>query len=201
MFDADLEAMLLTLDRRDRLDKAITEMAGDGEYTALVRRLSCLRGVSTLTAFGLAVEVGDWRRFTGATIGAYLGLVPTESSSGEQRSQGSNKAGNTHAAALVEAAWYYGESTALRARSCGRWKLATGAIVVAMRQRRLHQRRQMFVAEKKRHRQRRRCPRAGRLVLVAGRPRRLTIGPAQPHEQPGGDGRTWQRVERPARDL
>ena len=81
-FDADLEAMLLTVDRRDRLDKAITEMAADSEYTALVRRLSCLRGVSTLTAFGLAVEVGDWHRFTGATIGAYLGLVPTESSSG-----------------------------------------------------------------------------------------------------------------------
>jgi transposase len=97
-FDADLEAMLLTLDRRDRLDKAITEMATDDEYAAVVRRLGCLRGVSTLTAFGPAVEVGDWHRFTGATIGAYLGLVPTESSSGQQRSQGSiTKAGNTHA--------------------------------------------------------------------------------------------------------
>jgi transposase len=61
-------------------------MAADCEYTALVHRLGCLRGVSTLTAFGLAVEVGDWHRFTGATIGAYLGLVPTESYSGQQRS-------------------------------------------------------------------------------------------------------------------
>ncbi len=43
-------------------------------------RLQCLRGVSTLTAFGLAVEVGDWRRYSGSTIGAYIGLVPTESS-------------------------------------------------------------------------------------------------------------------------
>src|SRR5256885_3131948 len=51
------------------LDKAITEIADNCEYTALVRRLGCLRGVSTLTAFGLAVEVGDWHRFTGATIG------------------------------------------------------------------------------------------------------------------------------------
>jgi transposase len=81
-FDADLEAMLLTLDRRDRLDKAITEMATTGEYAALVRRLGCLRGVSTLTAFGLAVEIGDWHRFTGATLGAWLGLVPSEQSSG-----------------------------------------------------------------------------------------------------------------------
>ena len=33
-------------------------------------------------AFGLAVEIGDWNRFTGRTIGAYLGLVPSENSSG-----------------------------------------------------------------------------------------------------------------------
>src|SRR5436305_3212947 len=120
-FDADLEAMLLTLDRRDRLDKAIIEMATSGEHADVVRRLGCLRGVSTLTAFGLAVEVGDWHRFTGATIGAYLGLVPTESSSGQQRSQGSiTKAGNAHARRLlVEAAWhhrrdYHNPGTAMR---------------------------------------------------------------------------------------
>src|SRR5256885_13654321 len=80
------------------LDKAITEIADNCEYTALVRRLGCLRGVSTLTAFGLAVEVGDWHRFTGATIGSYLGLVPSEASSGQQRVQGPiTKTGNTHA--------------------------------------------------------------------------------------------------------
>jgi transposase len=55
----------------------------------VVHRLGCLRGIATLTAFGLAVEVGDWDRLTGSTIGAYLGLVPTESSSGQSRSQGS----------------------------------------------------------------------------------------------------------------
>jgi transposase len=108
-FDAELEAMLLTRDRRAQLDTAIVEMAGEGEYTAVVRRLGCLRGISTLTAFGLAVEIGDWHRFTGATIGAYLGLVPTESSSGGQRSQGSiTKTGNGHARRLlVEAAWHH----------------------------------------------------------------------------------------------
>jgi hypothetical protein len=47
----------------------------------MVTRLGCLRGVSTLTAFGLAVEIGDWHRLTGRTIGAYLGLLPIESSS------------------------------------------------------------------------------------------------------------------------
>ena len=45
---------------RDRLDKAITELAAASEFTPLVRRLACLRGMSTLTAFGLAVEIGDW---------------------------------------------------------------------------------------------------------------------------------------------
>ena len=44
-----------------------------------------LLGIATLTATGLCVEVADWHRFTGATIGSYLGLVPSESSSGSRR--------------------------------------------------------------------------------------------------------------------
>ncbi|WP_443690202.1 transposase [Pseudonocardia kujensis] len=68
-----------------------------------------MHGVSTLTAFGLAVEIGDWQRLTGRTIGAYLGLVPTESSSGASRSQGSiTETGNAHARRLlIEAAWHH----------------------------------------------------------------------------------------------
>ena len=101
-FESDYDAVLTTKARRDRLDKQITIMAADSEYTPVVRRLGCLRGISTLTAFGLAVEVGDWDRLTGASIGAYLGLVPTESSSGQSRSQGSiTKTGNTHALSLI----------------------------------------------------------------------------------------------------
>jgi transposase len=57
--------VLTTKARRDRLDAAIATMASDCEFTALVRRLGCLRGVSTLTGFALAVEIGDWDRFTG----------------------------------------------------------------------------------------------------------------------------------------
>ena len=69
----------------------------------------CLRGVSTLTAFALAVEIGDWQRFTGNSIGSFVGLVPTEHSSGASRVQGSiTKTGNTHARRLlVEAAWHH----------------------------------------------------------------------------------------------
>jgi transposase len=108
-FDADFEAVLLAAARRDRLEAAIEQMAADSEFTQVVTRLCCLRGVSTLTAFGLAVEIGDWHRFTGNTIGSYLGLVPSEYSSGASRVQGSiTKTGNTHARRLlVEAAWHH----------------------------------------------------------------------------------------------
>ena len=108
-YDAAVETVLLCADRRARLDAAIGELAADPAWAPMIARLSCLRGVSTLTAFGLAVEVGDWSRFTGASIGAFMGLVPTEYSTGTKRSQGSiTKAGNTHARRLlVEAAWHH----------------------------------------------------------------------------------------------
>jgi transposase len=102
-------AVLAAGARRDRLDLAIAELAATSPWAPLVRRLGCLRGVGVLTGFGLAVEVGDWHRFTGATIGAFLGLVPAEHSSGAQRVQGSiTKTGNSHARRLlVEAAWHH----------------------------------------------------------------------------------------------
>ncbi|MDH6289736.1 transposase [Rhodococcus opacus] len=103
------DTVLAAVDRQDRLDVAIAAMATDSDYTPVVTRLGCLRGVSTLTAFGLAVEIGDWQRLTGRSIGAYLGLVPTEHSSGATRSQGSiTKTGNGHARRLlIEAAWHH----------------------------------------------------------------------------------------------
>lgn len=93
--------------RREAHDAAIAIEAGGPRWAQTTGRLACLRGVSTLTAFGLAVEVGEWERFTGRSIGAYLGLVPSESSSGMRRRQGAiTKTGNTHARRLlVEAAW------------------------------------------------------------------------------------------------
>jgi transposase len=108
-YDTAYETMLAALGRRDRLDEAIAALAADSAFTPVVHRLSCLRGVATLTAFGLAVEIGDWHRFTGRSIGAYLGLVPTESSSGASRSQGGiTKTGNAHARRLlIEAAWHH----------------------------------------------------------------------------------------------
>ncbi len=152
-FDSAYEAMTLTLDRRDRLDTAIVEMAEDCEFTDLVHRLCCLRGISTLTGFGLAVEVGDWTRFSGNTIGAFLGLVPTEHSSGQSRSQGSiTKTGNGHARRLlVEAAWHHRKAYRPGATMRTRWDAAPAAARVRGHQgnQRLHQRWQGFTARRK----------------------------------------------------
>lgn len=122
-FDAAYDAVIAVSDRRDRLDEAITRMAADSPFTPVVNRLCCLRGVSTLTGFALAVEIGDWHRLDGRRIGAYLGMVPTEHSSGASRSLGGiTKTGNTHARRLlIEAAWhhrpaYRSSSPTLRAR-------------------------------------------------------------------------------------
>jgi transposase len=97
-YEECLAAMVAVKARRDALDAAILAEAAKPPWAAVVARLSCLRGVSTLTAFGLAVEIGEWSRYDGRSIGAYLGLVPSESSSGSQRRQGSiTKTGNGHA--------------------------------------------------------------------------------------------------------
>ncbi|HZJ28439.1 MAG TPA: IS110 family transposase [Solirubrobacterales bacterium] len=95
--------------RREGLDARIEELAAQPRFSPVVGRLSCLRGVGTLTAFALAVEIGDFHRLTGRTIGAYLGLVPSESQSGTRHSRGPiTKAGNSHARRLlVEAAWHH----------------------------------------------------------------------------------------------
>jgi transposase len=108
-FDDAYETVVVATARRARLDEKITALAADSEFTPLARRLACLRGIATLTGFALAVEIGDWQRFTGASIGAYLGLVPSEYSSGQSRSQGGiTKTGNTHVRRLlVEAAWHH----------------------------------------------------------------------------------------------
>lgn len=153
-FDSDYETVATTLARRNRLDKAIVRLAGDSEFTPLVRRLSCLRGISTLTAFGLAVEIGDWHRFSGNTIGTFVGLVPSEYSSGTSRTQGPiTKTGNTHARRLlVEAAWHHRPRYVPGATMRARWELAPAAARARGDQgnRRLHTRWDRFEARKKR---------------------------------------------------
>ena len=126
-FESDYNTVLVTTARRDRLDDAIAAMAADCEFTPIVRRLACLRGIPTLTAFALAVEIGDWHRFTGNTIGSFVGLVPSEHSSGASRTQGPiTKTGNTHTRRLlVEAAWHHRSVYRPGKTIRDRWELAT----------------------------------------------------------------------------
>ncbi len=152
-FDSDYENVLTVKARRDRLDTAIGEMAADSEFTDMVHRLGCLRGVSTLTGFALAVEIGDWHRFTGNTIGSFIGLVPSEHSSGSSRVQGSiTKTGNTHVRRLlVEAAWHHRARYTVGKTMRDRWDWAPAAARARGDEgnRRLHQRWVRFIDRKK----------------------------------------------------
>jgi transposase len=108
-FDTYLHAVDLVDRRIEALERAIREVAEEGPSRGLVARLRCLRGVDTLTALGLVAEIGDFDRFrTAEEFMAFVGLVPSEHSSGERRSQGSiTKVGNAHVRRLlVEAAWH-----------------------------------------------------------------------------------------------
>jgi len=153
-FDSDYETVLATRARRDRLDVAIEQMAAESEFTPIVRRLGCLRGIGTLTGFALAVELGDWHRFTGNTIGSFVGLVPSEHSSGQSRSQGSvTKTGNAHARRLlVEAAWHHRPRYTVGKTLRDRWDLAPAAARARGDEgnRRLHRRWVTFIDRRKR---------------------------------------------------
>ena len=153
-YDAALEALAAAEARRDRLDEAIAAMAVDSRFTPVIDRLACLRGVATLTAFALAVEIGDWRRLSGATIGSYLGLVPAEDSTGDSRSQGGvTKTGNSHMRRLlVEAAWQHRPPYRPSADLQRRWRRAPAVVVAhaAKGNRRLHARWRSFDARRKR---------------------------------------------------
>lgn len=134
-FDAEHETVLATADRRDRLDQVITQMAAESQFTEVVHRLGCLRGISTLTGFGLAVEIGDWHRFTGNTIGAFVGLVPCEHSSGTSRVRGPiTKTGNTHAGGcwLTQPGTTAGHTASARScRIAGTWpRLRLGPVAM-----------------------------------------------------------------------
>lgn len=108
-YEADVEQAELLAGQLKRIDKQVAATAATCRYAPVIEALMCLRGIQITTAFGLAVEIGGWTRFTGSSIGSYLGLVPSENSSGPSRHQGPiAKAGNTYARKLlIEAAWQH----------------------------------------------------------------------------------------------
>jgi transposase len=102
--------------RRDALEREIVALLPSSPWAVQVGRLRCLRGIDTLTAVGLCAEIGDFERFARpGQLMSYVGLVPSESTTGQQRRQGSiTKTGSGHARRLlVEAAWHYRKHPAI----------------------------------------------------------------------------------------
>lgn len=98
------------------LDREIEKVAFSEAYREDVEKMRCLRGIDTLSAMTLMTEVIDFSRFPSApALMDYLGLVPSENSSGGKVRRGSiTKAGNTRARRiLTEAAWHYRHKPAL----------------------------------------------------------------------------------------
>jgi transposase len=154
-----LEDYLLSVEQLEErlraLDAQIEQVSQDVRYASVVSALRCFRGIDTLTAMCLVAELHDFMRFESARgLMAYLGLVPSEHSSGGKEHRGEiTKAGNRHVRRLlIEAAWHY--------RHC--------PSVLSLRKRRQGQSpRIIAIADKAMHRLHRRFNR----MLERGKPR------------------------------
>jgi transposase len=143
------------LARAAELEREIMALAETAPYRERVGWLRCFRGIDTLGAMTLLVEIGAFHRFAHPReLMAYLGLVPSEASSGDRERRGSiTKAGNTHARRiLVEASWHYRHpprlGSALARRSQGQPKAVLAQAWHA--QQRLHRRYRHLVGHGKR---------------------------------------------------
>lgn len=140
-----LKAVEDLAERVARLTKALEEVIEETVLAPLVKALQAFRGISTVSAVTIAAEAGDLRRFaTAGQFMSYVGLIPSENSTGTRRRQGPiTRCGNRHLRRiLVEAAWHYRHvpvmSKELRRRNQG---VATGVQRIAWEaQKRLNKR-------------------------------------------------------------
>ncbi len=97
-------------ERIARFDHAVEVAVSTWRWQPVVEALCALRGIALLSAATLVAEIGAIERFSNPRqLMAYLGLIPSEHSSGQKRRQGAiTKAGNSHARRmLIECAWLY----------------------------------------------------------------------------------------------
>jgi transposase len=153
--EASLFALEQALARRAELDREIEAVAQTAAYREPVGWLRCFRGIDTLSAMTLLAELVDFHRFKHPReLMAYLGLVPSEHSSGNMQRRGAlTKAGNSHARrVLIEAAWHYRHrptiAGALATRSTGQPRAILSQAWRA--QQRLHRRYRHLVGHGKR---------------------------------------------------
>jgi transposase len=110
--------------RKQAIALRLSELASDERWWPTVARLRAFRGIDTLTAFSIHLELGgDWQRFESApALSAWLGLTPSLEQSGESSRQGSiTKTGSMLARRLlVESAWHYSRQPRLGATLANR---------------------------------------------------------------------------------
>jgi transposase len=105
-----LASVELLVGRRQTLISTLEQQIPECSHAPVIARLRCFRGIDTLTAAGVAAEVGSFQRFPKPTLlSGFLGIVPSERTSDTKRRQGAiTKAGPGHARRLlVEAAHHY----------------------------------------------------------------------------------------------
>lgn len=133
VFDQYLLAMEQLLARLEHINTKLEELSESERYRGPVGWLRCFRGIDTVTAMTILTEVHDFRRFDSPRqLMSYLGLTPSEHSSGESKKQGGiTKTGNSHVRrVLIEACWHYRHrvtvGAGLRARRDGQpaWAIA-----------------------------------------------------------------------------
>lgn len=154
IFDQYLLAVDQLMERVEHLGTEITKLSESEGFRDRVGWLRCFRGIDTIAAMTILTEIHDIRRFDSPRhLMSYLGLTPSEYSSGESRKQGSiTKAGNSYARRiLVEVCWHYrhraGVGAGLRKRRDGQPGWAIG--IAEKAQARLCRRYQRLVARGK----------------------------------------------------
>jgi len=119
--------------RLDHLDEEIETLAASAVYAPSVKKLRALKGIRTCAAMLLIAEITDFRRFPNPrALMAFLGLIPSEDSSGDHRKGGPiTKAGNHRCRTLlVEAVQHYANSPRISARMRGDLSHVDGATAV-----------------------------------------------------------------------
>jgi transposase len=110
VFQEYVDTVMAMTKRVEGFDGQIRTAAAESVFWPVIEGLMALRGVSLLAATIVVAEIGDLRRFASAPqLMAYLGVVPSEYSSGPTKTRGAiTKTGNGHVRrVLVEAAWTY----------------------------------------------------------------------------------------------
>ena len=110
VFEHYFDQMIYCTTRLEKLNRELEQLAESQEYKEVVGVLSCFHGIKALTAITIVTEIFEFGRFESPRhLMSYLGLTPSEDSSGEKQRKGSiTKAGNKRVRRLLnETAWHY----------------------------------------------------------------------------------------------